>query len=159
MLTSLGTSCHKWLNCLFGNLGSFLLFQALTPIQNESDAWKHWCTYCDMAGYDVITYVPRGAEWHHSKLFLKFVSCTTILYQKCPNSNIDGKLWRRPNIMEICSVYQFMCPPGRQYNWKYICGYFRIPILWKISPYMMYQIMLNIRFVHRVVYVHPPFQT
>ena len=51
-------------------LGSFSLFQALPPIQNESDAWKHWqhitCTHFDMAGYDVITYDTRVAKWHHS---------------------------------------------------------------------------------------------
>ena len=51
------------------HLESFSLFPALTPIQNESDAWKHWwhvtCTYFDMAGYDVTNYVTWIAKWHH----------------------------------------------------------------------------------------------
>ena len=60
VLTSLETTCHKWLNCLFVqvsywagasltqpygknyHLESLSLFPALTPIQNESDAWKQW---------------------------------------------------------------------------------------------------------------------
>ena len=67
------------------HLESFSLFPALTPIQNESDAWKHWkhvtCTYFDMAGYDVINYVTGIAKWHHWTFFLKFASCTIIRYQ------------------------------------------------------------------------------
>ena len=40
--------------------------------------------------------------------------------------------------MEICYLFQLMCPPGRQYNWKHFCGYCRIPILWKILDHIWF---------------------
>ena len=112
LLTSLGTGCHKWLNCVFArvlnwvavlhqvlcfhnhmtkkrSLGCpFLWFQEKTPIQNESDAREHWlyitCTYFDMTRYDVIAYVTWVSKWHHSTFFLKFVSCVFIWYKNVP---------------------------------------------------------------------------
>ena len=64
LLTSLGTGCHKWLNCLFvwvltwvavlhqecvfttiwrkWSFGVLFIFQEWTPIQNVSDAPEHW---------------------------------------------------------------------------------------------------------------------
>ena len=49
-----------------------------------------WCTgtlityHMYLLWHDVITYVTWVGKWHHSTLFLKFVSCVIIWYKNVP---------------------------------------------------------------------------
>ena len=170
LFSSLGNSCHRWLNCLFVRVlywvialhqvpcfhnhlaktivwGPFLWFQESTPNQNEYDARKHWwhitCTYFDMARYDLISYVSWVGKWHHPTFFLKLVSFSLSWHK---NVLLE---WRNI-VMGNCPLFQLMCPsetvPLKTSPWI-----FRHPNFIKNTITLDASTGVNVMFVHRIL--------